>query len=204
MKKYLQVIAGLVLGLIIPATLLSNVITSVSTLNEQITHKEGFKQVVEHFKSVKQDLETSNDYALISMLAAENANQKTMINKQAMKVAVIQIGFSVISIGLLFVVLGFNDGGVTAVGGDGNINFNIKTGSTGLAAIIVGASMATMGGVLKNEYKTVQVPMYSGTFSAEDMALSSCEELFNILVGVQKRDAIAECMKSYIIQKKTY
>jgi hypothetical protein len=109
-QSYLQICAGLILGVIIPLFLLINVITSVSSLDKEISFKGGFKQVSEHFVNIKNELKTENDYALISLLAAENANQKTMINKQVMKVAVIQIGFSVISISLLFVVLDFNEG----------------------------------------------------------------------------------------------
>ena len=204
MHKFTQILAGLILGLIIPVYLLINVSHSISKLNEEINMKEGLNEVIINFKKIKVDLKTPDDYALISMLAAENANQKTMINKQIMKVAVIQIGFSVISIGLFFIVLGFNDGGVDANAGNGEFTFNVKTGSTGLVAIIIGASMATMGGIMKNEYRTVQVPIYGGNLSVENENLSRCEELFKSLKEVEKRKHITKCMEASTFSQKKY
>jgi len=205
MNKSLQILAGLVLGLIIPVFLLVSVITNISALEKEISYKEGFKQVVENFKSAKVDLDTPNDYALLSVLAAENANQKTMINKQVMKVAVIQIGFAVISIGLLFIVLGLNDGGIETSGGNGSMNFNMKSGSTGLVAIIVGAAMATLGGVIKNDYQTVEVPKYFAASSSDlENVLKACEKKFPSLTAKSKVSAVGECMKGYILSKKKY
>jgi hypothetical protein len=195
-RSYLQICAGLILGIIIPLFLLINVITSVSSLEKEISYKEGFKQVADHFVNIKHKLKTENDYALISMLAAENANQKTMINKQVMKVAVIQIGFSVISIGLLFVVLGFNEGGIEASSGSNEFSFNVKAGSSGLAAIIIGAAMATMGGVMKNEYKTVPVPKYFSSGSSKvELALNQCSKQYG-----KMPELVGECMKAYVVK----
>lgn len=205
MNSYLKLFAGLLFGLVIPAALLLNVMMSVSKLDATIGHTEGVTQVIENYKSVKDDLDSANDYALLSVLAAENANQKTMINKQVMKVAVIQIGFAVISIGLLFVVLGFNDGGIKVVGENAGLNFNLVTGSTGLAAIVIGASMSTLGGVMKNEYQTVKVPEYgmnNESFDMQDVsnALNQCENNFAALPTTEKLENSLNCLKAFISQ----
>lgn len=197
-SNILQLGAGVVLGLLIPIFLLLNVIINVSNLEDDIGHKGGLEKVVEHFIQIQPKLESANDYAFISMLAAENANQKTMINKQVMKVAVIQVGFAVISIGLLFVVLGFNDGGMDTTGSSGDLSFNVKTGSTGLAAIIIGAAMATFGGILKNEYNTVQVPKYYGVAPEATMqvAFKKCKSTFAKLPIENQLEAVGSCMSA--------
>lgn len=203
MNSYLKLFAGLLFGLVIPAALLFNVIMTVSKLDGVIGHTDGVKQVIENYKSVKDDLDSANDYALLSVLAAENANQKTMINKQVMKVSVIQIGFAVISIGLLFVVLGFNDGGIQASGEGSEFKFNVATGSTGLAAIVIGAAMSTMGGVLKNDYQTVAVPRYhvvgeSPVMHDVENALRQCENTFAALPSKEKLEGSMNCLKAFI------
>jgi len=203
MNTYLKIFASLLFGLIIPTSLLFNVIISVSKLDILIGHTDSVKQVIENYKSVKDDLDSANDYALLSVLAAENANQKTMINKQVMKLAVIQIGFAVISIGLLFVVLGFNDGGLKLSGQGSELSFNVMTGSTGLAAIIIGASMSTLGGVLKNDYQTVEVPRYhavgeSPVIHDVSNALHQCENTFVSLPTIEKLEGSMKCLKAFI------
>jgi hypothetical protein len=91
-----------------------------------------------------------------------------MTNKQVMKVSVMQIGFSVISIGMMLIVLGINSGGVKGAVEGAGLKFDFKTGSTGVAVFLVGAVMATAGGVLKNKYKTGVIPKYISEDSSKE------------------------------------
>ena len=83
-----------------------------------------------------------------------------MINKQIMKVTIMQIGFAVISVGMMFIVLGINDGGASGGAEVSGFKFDFKSGSTGVVVFVVGALMATAGGVLKNDYNTVPIPEF--------------------------------------------
>lgn len=212
MNKFIQYFAVAMFGILIPVYLLGNVIGNVSSLNQEISYEGNLDSTIKSFAEAQNHLETANDYALLAMLSAESANQKTMINKQVMKVTVIQIGFAVISIGLLFVVLGFNDGGAEVAANSGEIVFNFKTGSTGLAAIIIGALMATLGGVLKNAYSTVEVPKFytPGQCSAENgtsdcgftqkvltiaRSFDACDRQFSALPAPLKPEQIALCLE---------
>lgn len=121
--------------------------------------------LVKNLEDAKEHLTGANDYALFSLLYVEHANQKTMINKQVMKSTIVNIGFAVISVGMLLIILGIRDEtgsgqGAQAGGEVGGIKFDFTTGSTGVAMFMVGAIMATIGGVLKNEYTTSTIPNY--------------------------------------------
>ncbi|GGD00204.1 hypothetical protein GCM10011396_54650 [Undibacterium terreum] len=122
-----------------------------------------------------------NDYLLYSLMQSEYANLKTMTNKQIMKVAVMHIGFAIISVGLMFIVLGINEGGVDGSGESTGVKFNLKIGSTGVALFASGALMSGAAGLLINEYKTVSIPTYAGGATQgdiRDMALiySQCKD----------------------------
>ena len=206
MNKYIQYFAVAVFGIAIPVYLMGSVITNVSAVNQEISYAGSLDSTIKSFSEAKDHLQTPNDYALLAMLSAESANQKTMINKQIMKVIVIQIGFAVISIGMLFVVLGFNEGGAEGNASNGVLSFNFKTGSSGLAAIIVGAAMATLGGVLNNAFSTVQVPTFSGQASVPVVletdgsvsivveAFKACDSAFKDLHGENKVSQIKLCI----------
>jgi hypothetical protein len=119
--------------------------------------------LVSNFSESKKYLLSANDYALYSLLYVEHANQKTMINKQVMKSTVVHIGFAVISVGMMLIILGIKEdvGSSTEASVEGHgIKFDFKTGSTGVAMFCVGAIMATIGGVLKNDYQTSEIPKY--------------------------------------------
>jgi|GEM_PF-1812717 hypothetical protein len=208
MNKFIQYFAVAIFGIAIPVYLMGAVVTNVSAVNQEISYAGSLDSTIESFSEAKKHLKTPNDYALLAMLSAESANQKTMINKQVMKVTVIQIGFAVISIGMLFVVLGFNEGGAEGGASNGVLSFNFKTGSSGLAAIIVGAAMANLGGVLNNAFSTVQVPMFSGVVENSVLpvnsgapkikllaeAVTTCGEQFKTLPNELKQEQLKVCM----------
>jgi hypothetical protein len=81
----------------------------------------------------------------------------------------------------MFIVLGINDGGAQVTGGTDEIKFDFKTGSTGVLVFVVGALMATVGGVLKNDYSTVPIPTFyynnaPSEYSKSIDAYNECKE----------------------------
>jgi hypothetical protein len=130
----------------------------LSALSGQVSSALSAKTPAQVFAEAKPHLQGANDYALYSIIAAERTNQSVVINKQIMKIVVMQIGFAVASIGIMFIILGISDGGADGVVGWGTFKFDFKTGSTGVVVFVLGAAMATAGGVLKNEYATVPIP----------------------------------------------
>ncbi|KPH93086.1 hypothetical protein AMS58_19360 [Pseudoalteromonas porphyrae] len=162
-KNFLKVriLAVVLFGAIFPSIVIYGAFSDISKLTSIIDYKGDLKNVVSAYSSIlDKKPEGSNEYILLSLLITENANQNAMVNKQVMKAAVMQIGFALISIGLLFIVLGLNEGGMDGSGEIGDFKFDFKTASSGLSAIVIGSIVATMGGVLKNEYRTVPVPNY--------------------------------------------
>jgi hypothetical protein len=167
-----------VLGILFPVLILAQAYVGVSSLAHNIDRSMKQEQVVDVFKRVQPLVRSPNDYALYSEMFAENVNQTIITNKQIIKVVVIEIGFAAMSLGLMFVMLGFNDGGGSAGGEGAGIKIDFKTASTGTLVFLMGAGMATAGGVLKNEYKSVPVPAYivtgpSGPSPAETDSLEA-------------------------------
>ncbi len=89
-----------------------------------------------------------------------------MLNKQSMKLTIIHIGLAVISVGMMFIILGINDGGGEGGVKLSGIDFNFKTVSSGLAIFIAGALMAS-GALINNIYTTAAVPGYVQILSPE-------------------------------------
>jgi hypothetical protein len=196
-ESYIKVSAIGLLGLVFPIITLFFAGSNINKLSEQVTSSDTLQSVIQEYKDVRADISTANEFAFISMLTAENANQKTMINKQVMKVAVMQIGFAVISIGLLFILLGFNDGGAEGRADLQGISFDFKTSSSGLVALIMGGLMATFGGVLKNDYSTVEVPKYfviGSDLSAMKQSTKVCQKIS------LNKEAYYQCMGQSFIQ----
>ncbi|MCJ1958667.1 hypothetical protein MUB10_27560, partial [Klebsiella variicola] len=71
-----------------------------------------------------------------------------------MKLTIIHIGLAVISVGMMFIILGINDGGGEGGVKLSGIDFNFKTVSSGLAIFIAGALMASGGALINNIYTT--------------------------------------------------
>ena len=68
------------------------------------------------------------------------------------------------------------------------VKVDFKTASTGVLVFVVGATMATLGGILRNEYQTVGIPGYGAgdPKAAESLArFKSCRE--------QHADELADC-----------
>lgn len=171
----------LIFGILIPVLILFQAYFGLSSSLDNVSESVKSGTGTALFNEASEKLVTGNDYVLFSLIYTENANQQVVTNKQIMKLSVMQIGFAVISLGLMFVILGFSDGGASGQGQSGGLSFSFSTGSTGLAVVVIGALMATEGGVLKNDYSTVPIPSYlssvssSGGFPAQQ-AYSVCTE----------------------------
>ncbi|MEZ9764508.1 hypothetical protein AB4278_16595 [Vibrio splendidus] len=159
-KNLSQLAAVILFGVIVPIAVLYQAHQGINSLQNNVAHKDTINTLFADFKGLKSNSMTGNDYALISLMYTEHANQKTMINKQIMKVSVIQIGFAVISIGIMLVVLGISRGGAEGGGSYMGFEFDVKIGSSGVLVFVIGAAMSTLGGVLKNDYATVPIPPY--------------------------------------------
>lgn len=149
----------LILGLIVPAFVLIQAYVALGGLSENvnvITRTTAQQQLAR----TAPFLHSGNDYALFSMLAEEKSNEAIVVNKQMMKIVTMQIGFSLMSLGLMLVTLGFNEGGADISGAWSTIKFDFRTGSSGVLVFVIGGAMAAAGGLLKNDYKTVPIPEF--------------------------------------------
>jgi hypothetical protein len=153
-------LAVLLLGVLVPCVVLFQAYVGLTAANETVSRQLTATSPAQVFVGAAPSLRTANDYALFSFLSAEKTNQSVMLNKQVMKLSVMQLGFAVASLGMMFVVLGIRDGAVTAGGEVAAVKFDLRTGSTGLVVFLVGAGMAAAGGILSNEYRTVPTPNY--------------------------------------------
>jgi hypothetical protein len=161
-KKPAQQIAIVLFGIVFPIYVLFQAYQGITSLKDDVGYTTSVADLIKEFSDVGKNINGANDYALFSLMYVEHANQKTMINKQVMKAAIVHTGFAVISIGMMFIIIGINDGGIESSTGSGSLKFDFKTGSTGVGIFIIGALMATAGGVLKNDYSTSKIPMYGG------------------------------------------
>jgi len=151
-----------IFGVIFPVYVLFQAYQGVAGLQNNVSYNKTLTQLVADFADAKKNIDSVNDYALFSLMYVEHGNQKTMINKQTMKAAIVHIGFAVMSIGMMLLILGINNGGIEGSAGTENLKFDFKTGSTGIAVFVIGSVMATVGGILKNEYSSSTIPMYEG------------------------------------------
>ncbi|MFZ6744666.1 hypothetical protein ACO0LC_15710 [Undibacterium sp. JH2W] len=191
--KFAKGMATLFLGVVIPLILMFQAYFVLHELSHNIQTHESNNTVTENFIKVRKELSSANDFLLFTKLQTENVNYNVMINKQVMKVAVMNIGFAVMSVGIMFILLGFKEisdtqqkteNGMTLSGAANGIKFDVKTGSTGLAIFILGSLMASGSGILPNEYRAGDIPgyWYEGKSAAqrniaEKHSLSEREEL---------------------------
>ncbi len=187
MKDKARSIAIIIFGIVFPVIILFQSYVGINSLRDDVAYKTTMTDLVSNLSETKKHLLNANDYALYSLLYVEHGNQKTMINKQVMKSTVVHIGFAVISVGMMLIILGIKEegesGAEASVEANG-IKFDFKTGSTGVAMFCVGAVMATIGGVLKNDYQTSEIPTY------ESMDISSSASAYEKSIN-----AYHECSK---------
>jgi hypothetical protein len=190
--------AIIVLGLVFPIVVLAQAYLALSALTPEVMGAQHGKTAEEAFAAVRPSLNIANDYALYTVMRLEATNNAVVTNKQIMKIVIMQLGFAVVSVGLMFIVLGIEarvpaeviatEGIVAAKVEASGVKVDFKTASTGVLVFVVGATMATLGGVLRNEYRTVGVPGYAAgdPKAAESLAwFRSCHE--------KHADELADC-----------
>lgn len=199
MKKFIgliKLLAIIILGFIFPIVLIIQSYIGLQTLTS------GFKtasNMVTEVKQLKTLIHSSNDYNFASLVFLENKNFEVMQKKQIMKVTIIQLGYAMMSIGLMLIMLGFEDKKHAISGGWNSFKLDFKTGSTGALVVVIGAVMATLGGVLKNDYNNNAIPAYE-TYQ-ESSKNDEVTSIYNGCIENNKVNAdAAECfMKSYKI-----
>jgi len=159
-RSNVRTIAIIVLGILVPVFVLVQAYLGLSKLSDVVSGDVKAARPAQVLADVQPHLRTGNDYALFSVIAAEHTNEVVVTNKQVMKTVTMQLGFAVVSLGLMLTILGINDGGANGSGDFQGLKFDFKTGSTGVVVFVVGAAMAAAGGLLKNEYNTVPIPEF--------------------------------------------
>lgn len=161
-----KIFSAILFGLIIPGIITFNVMTNLSQLEESINSKQNHQDLVDIYIQIKAEIEEQNQYALASYMFASAANQNTLINKQIMKTVAIHIGFAVLSFGVLFIILGINQGPISVSGSlPDTTSIDIKSGSLGVGVMLIGAFMVTTAAIHKNEYRTVTIPAFQPSTS---------------------------------------
>ena len=186
--------AVLTMGIIFPAIILFQAYAGLHEMQRYMYGGVDDNALVHMFKKFREHANGSDDFRIFGLMFVENSNQKTMINKQAMKVSVMQIGFAIMSLGLMFIILGINDGGAKGSAEISSLKVDIRKASTGVFVFIVGAAMATAGGILKNDYTASRLPNFNG--DKEQNA-----ELIDVFKACKKQggDSAAECFYQYFM-----
>ena len=109
------------------------------------------------------------DYGFASLVLTETSNRQVMLNKQYMKMAVVHVGFAVLSVSLMFIFMGIEAGGIdlTVAHEPSKLSAAAKITSTGVLVFVLGAAMVTVGGVLPNEYTASEIPAYNAAPSSD-------------------------------------
>ncbi|MDF7657791.1 hypothetical protein PUG81_02320 [Erwiniaceae bacterium L1_54_6] len=189
----IKVIAAVFLGLIFPVVIILQSLSGLRTLSSDFHQLDSTNSIVEEVAKLKENITTDNDYKFVSMVYLENKNYTVMLKKQVMKIIIMQIGYATMSVGLMLIVLGFKDQEHVLSGGWRDIKIDFKTGSTGAAVVVVGAIMATLGGVLKNEYSNNPLPDYG-----QHLDIDSMTYLIYQGCKIHAGDKIADCfLNSY-------
>lgn len=183
-------------GMVIPVILLINAFLGVKQLSNQINLGENASGLIQQFDIARKSIKNINDYALFSLMYIENVGQKTILSKQLMKIVIIHIGFATMSIGIMLIILGINQGGIDGLSELSVLKFDFKTGSTGVVVFVVGSIMALAGAIYPNKYVTSQIPVYS-------QLIPNATELEKVKkLHIKSVNAYNLCMKNYPEESK--
>jgi len=199
--KIARLLAFLVLGLALPTVLIFQAHESMGRMSEVASDGNDIATVLRSLPASVQNLRSQNDYALLSIAMVEASNQRTMLTKQRMKMSVMHIGFAVISLGLMMLVLGLEAGGVEVIGGPSqSLSLNLKTTSTAVTAIVLGAAMSAAGALMPNQYTTVSIPSYAplSNYAAEERLLK-LRSLASQCAAEAKPPNLAACFQNAIV-----
>jgi hypothetical protein len=201
MQIFARGLAIIFFGVLVPIALLFAAYHNLEEVSKGLKNYDSAAELQQHYTSLNKTLASANDYILFSLMYVEQSNQKTMLNKQAMKLTIIYIGFAVMSIGLMFMMLGINDGGGEGGGKLAGTEFNFKTTSTGLIVFIAGALMASGGALLNNQYITAAIPGYIQVFNkSETSNHDKSEKLVALYKSCRKYDEgkFQQCLAAMI------
>jgi len=205
----LKLAASVIFGVAFPIVILFQAYVGLASLTDNVSYRETTSDLIANLAEARATIESANDYALFSLLYVEHANQKTMNNKQVMKTSVMHIGFAVISIGMMLIIFGIQGGGTGGAEGAvsvKDITFDFKTGSTGVAVFCIGAMMATLGGVLKNEYTTSTIPNFgpvqtsSAAMPNQPVKYLQSLDAFKKCAGLEEKESANNCFMQAFLQ----
>ena len=192
--KHVHAFSVAFFGALLPLILLVTAGYSLMTLQRDFTPAAGeLLTTLKGAQDVVNQNKDNNAYAFAAFVIAEHSNFAVMHDKQRMKIAVMQIGFAVASVGIMFILLGVNDGGLTGKAEAGGLKVDFRTASTGVLTFVIGCALAGGAGLMRNDYATVGVPVF-GEQAASDTGL------LNYLGAVLKdcdtgpKDQVGNCL----------
>jgi hypothetical protein len=187
-----RMLLAIALGVVVPLMLMLQAHTAIQNLDEHLGVSGQLADLGKSLPAPVLKFSSGNDYALYSLAMIEASNFRGLLNKQRMKVAVIHIGFAIASVGVLFIVLGFDRGGLEFSGGvDAKTTLNLKVAGSGLAVFVLGAGLAGAGGLMPNQYTTAGMPQYVATLGEPPLSPAAASPLpFKTLTSEQVRHCL--------------
>lgn len=156
----IKIASTILFGVLVPLVLLIQAYVAMAYLGEVIQESSGYP-LIKELRGLQSQLRTPDDYRLASQVLAESANQRTMINKQAMKISAMNVGFATISLGIMMISLGVKgEQQMSATVLSATVDF--RKVSTGALIFIVGAAITSAAALLPNQYSTVGMPAFGG------------------------------------------
>ena len=201
-----QVFSALFLGIILPMIVISISLYDMNRVMSSLDDRLSVQEIGDQVSGLAGKLNHSNDYALYTVMFLERTNQSVIINKQLIRSLVIMIGLAVICIGLAFAVLGVKESGMDVNGAVQGLSFDVKAGTPGIAAIVIGGIMVTIGGVWPGQYTTNQSPSFSPMHASPQKVVAqepkvSLDEIKRRCTSVHAaypgRDNMESCIAKY-------
>lgn len=165
----LKLSGTLLFGLLMPVVFLFQAYAGMAALGKMINDSAGYPLIAQ-LQRLQPSLRSENDYRIAGQVLAESANQRAMINKQAMKVSAMYVGMATISLGIMLVMLGFKSDEELTINGHG-VTVDFRKVSTGAAVFVIGACLTALAAVLPNAYATVSLPAYTYAAAASPASL---------------------------------
>jgi len=195
-------VAAVLFGVLLPALLIWQSYQAMGRLDDL---REQPSQIAAPALALPAEIlqfRTANDYAIVGLAILEGVNYRALLNKQRMKVAVMNIGFAISCIGLLLLVFGFDSGGYEISGSSESLgSVNIKVASSGIAVFVFGAAIAAAGGLIPNTYQTLSLPsMGAVQVEARGITEGSVEEFASKLALCESGTSNVQDRQSCIVR----
>lgn len=149
-------------GVLVPLMLLFQAYAAMGQLNSTLLGGPESRKYMETWVPQRvREPSTPLEYSLFTVIFLETGNREMMLNKQRMKMAAMNIGFAIASVGIMLLAFGISDGGIEVSGRSASgIGVDFRTASTGVAVFTLGAAIAAAGAIIPNRYTTVGLPKY--------------------------------------------